>query len=77
MPASLLRRHAGRMLAAQARIALEALRAWHGPASRARLRGQLAALRALPDILARRRVVQARRRVPDAYVAALLSAEPR
>jgi GT2 family glycosyltransferase len=75
MPASLLRRYGLRMLRAQLRLALEALRHAREPAARARLRGQLAALRALPDILRRRRAIQARRRVPDAYIASLLTPE--
>ncbi len=77
VPASLLRRHARRMLGAQLRIAADAVRHWRGAAARARLRGQLAALRALPAILRSRRTVQARRRVSDAYVAGLLAPEAR
>jgi GT2 family glycosyltransferase len=75
VPASLLWRHAPRILRAQLRIALEALRHWRGAAARARLRGQLAALLALPTILRVRRAVQGRRRVPDAYIASLLAPE--
>jgi GT2 family glycosyltransferase len=77
MPASLLRRYAVRMLLAQLRLAVEALRHWRGAAARARLRGQLAALRGLLPILRRRRAIQARRRVSDRYIASLLSAEAR
>ena len=75
MPASLLRRYAVRMLLAQLRLAVEALWHWRGAAARARLRGQLAALRGLLPILRRRRAIQARRRVSDRYIASLLSAE--
>jgi GT2 family glycosyltransferase len=75
VPTRLLWRYAPRMLAAQLRIAGAALRHWRGAAARARLRGQLAALGALPLILRRRRAVQARRRVPDAYIASLLAPE--
>jgi GT2 family glycosyltransferase len=63
VPGPLLRRYAGRMLRAQARIAWEALRAWRGPAARARLRGQCAAILGLPRLLRQRRAVQASRRV--------------
>ncbi len=76
MPASLLRRHGGRMLRAQLRLALEALRHGREPAARARLRGQLVALAELPAILRRRRAVQARRRVSDEYVESLLAEPP-
>ncbi len=75
VPGPLLWRYGPRMLRAQARIAWEALRHWRGAAARARLRGQLAALLALPLILRRRRAVQARRRVPATYIAALLAPE--
>jgi GT2 family glycosyltransferase len=77
MPASLLRRHGLRMLWKQLGLALEALRHWRGAAARARLRGQLAALRGLWGTLRRRRAIQARRRVPDSYIASLLTAEGR
>jgi GT2 family glycosyltransferase len=77
VPASLLRRYGLRMLGAQLRIASEALRHGRGAAARARLRGQLAALRELPAILRRRRAVQSRRRVSDAYIASLLAPEAR
>ncbi len=41
-PGELLRRHGRAIVAAQVRIAAEALRAWRGEAARARLRGQVA-----------------------------------
>jgi GT2 family glycosyltransferase len=72
-PGGVLRRHGGRMLRAQLRLALQALRDARQPTARARLRGQLAALAELPATLRRRRLVQARRRVSDAYVESLLS----
>lgn len=72
MPDGLLRRLWPGIVVAQARITLEALRHLRGEAARARLRGQLAALCALPTILARRRVVQGRRLVGDAALLALL-----
>jgi GT2 family glycosyltransferase len=55
MPARLVRRHLPAMLWAQAGFALRAL--WHlrEPAARARLRGQLDSLRALPRFLRKRR----------------------
>ncbi len=61
MPGPLLRKHLGRVLRAQARITVDAVRAWRGHAARARLRGQLAGVLTLPRVLAWRRVTQATR----------------
>jgi len=71
-PAALLRRHWRQIVAGQGRIARDALRAWRGPAARARLRGQLAGLIGLPAVLRQRQAIQAARRVADADLAALL-----
>jgi GT2 family glycosyltransferase len=73
LPAPLLWRYAPAILRAQGRIALEALRHWRGAAARARLRGQLAALRDLPAVLAQRRAIQARCRVATDTIAQLLA----
>lgn len=64
-PAGLLRRHAGDILRAQLRISGAALRAWRGPAARARLRGQLAGLAGVWRIWPARRRIQAARRVDE------------
>ncbi len=72
-PTRLLRQHAGDILRAQLRITGEALRAWRGPAARARLRGQLAGLLALPRLWPARRHIQATRRIDDATLAARLT----
>lgn len=72
-PATMLRRNWQRILGAQLRLAAEALKHGREPAARARLRGQLAALVALPRFLAKRKAVQARRRVPDEDVLRSLS----
>lgn len=72
-PSSLLRRYWPAVLRAQFRISVEALRAWRGAAARARLRGQLAALRHLPRLLHQRRAVQHTRRVSDEYLLSILS----
>ncbi len=58
MPAPLARRYWPALLASQARFALHSLRHIREPAARARLRGQLAALRALPLFLRKRRRLQ-------------------
>lgn len=72
MPGALVRRHFGRILAAQGRVMRDALVAWRGEAARARLRGQLAGLLGLPRVLAWRRVTQATRHVSTTALAALL-----
>jgi len=58
MPTPFLRKYWRFILAAQLRIAWDALRAWRGEAARARLRGQIAGLLGLPRILRKRRAVQ-------------------
>ncbi|HEY8745492.1 MAG TPA: glycosyltransferase family 2 protein [Chloroflexota bacterium] len=63
MPPPLYRRFFGRMVLRQVRDLVENLPHLREPAARARLRGQAAALRALPDYLGRRRHVQRTRRV--------------
>ncbi len=72
-PGDLFRRHWRRVLAAQSRIAWEALRAWRGRAARARLRGIMAGLRGLPKMLRKRRSVQAARCVSLAYLESILT----
>ncbi|MCL6646711.1 MAG: glycosyltransferase family 2 protein [Chloroflexi bacterium] len=74
MPAELLRRYGWRIARAQLRLAWDAARRWQQPAARAWLRGQLAAIRQSPQMLAKRRAIQARRRVPVSTLAALLEA---
>lgn len=72
LPARLLLRHLPAILGAQLAIAWDALRHYRGQAARARLRGQLAGLLGLPRILAKRRLIQARRRRPDDELEKLL-----
>ncbi len=72
MPGALIRRHFGPIVAAQARVAWDALRAWRGASARARLRGQLAGLLGLPKALGWRSAVQSARTIPDAELARLL-----
>ena len=75
VPDCVWRRHWLRILRGQLRITGDALRAWRGAAARARLRGQLAGLAGLPKMLAKRRTVQASRKISDSAVEALLSPE--
>jgi len=72
MPTPLLLRNLPAILAAQGQIALDALRNIRGAAARARLLGQLAGLAGLPQQLAKRRLIQQRRRIDDAALAARL-----
>lgn len=72
MPGPLLRKYWRSILAAQWRIAGDALRAWRGQAARARLRGQIAGLLGIPRVLKKRKQVQATRRVDLETLDALL-----
>jgi GT2 family glycosyltransferase len=72
MPRRLLVRSAPQIIAAQVRIALDALRHWRGEAARARLRGQLAGLLGLPAQLRKRQLIQMRRQVEDDALASRL-----
>lgn len=65
MPRHLLIRHLPAVIGGQLRVALDALRHWRGVEARARLRGQLAGLVGLADVLRRRQVIQRRRIVDD------------
>ena len=73
IPGALWRRYWPRMLRAQLRITLDALRAWRGPEARARLRGQWAGLRGFPTMLARRRAIQSNCRVSTDYLESILT----
>lgn len=72
MPGPLIRRNLGRILAAQAHVTRDALRAWRGEAARARLRGQVAGVVGLPRVLRWRRRTQATRTVAVAQLTKLL-----
>ncbi len=72
VPGDLWRRYWPRMLRAQLRITLDALRAWRGREARARLRGQLAGLLRFPRVLAQRRAIQSRRTARLAALEAVL-----
>jgi len=72
-PGSLLRRHATDILRAQWHISATALRAWRGPAARARLRGQLAGLFGFFRMWPARRKIQATRAIDDQTLESRLS----
>ncbi len=77
MPRSLFRRYLPIMVAEQLKLAVTAARHAREPAARARLRGQAAAVAALPDALAWRRRMQRAQSVPDAEIDALLTRQTR
>lgn len=72
VPGPILRRYWPAMVREQLKISWEAMRAWRGAAARARLRGQVAGLMALPKLLRWRRENLARRN-PDVSDEALLA----
>lgn len=76
VPGPLLRKYWRPIVAAQVRIACDAIKAWRGEAARARLRGQLTGLLGLPGILLRRRAIQATRRVAISELDRLLEKRP-
>jgi GT2 family glycosyltransferase len=73
-PGALWRKYRGAILQQQWAVAREALGAWRGKAARAKLRGMLAGLIALPRIIrGPRRQIQAARTVSTAYIESILS----
>ncbi len=75
LPAALWRKYGGLILRAQGRQAGAAIRAWRGKEARAKLRGMLAGIAALPRMLKKRREVQAMRRISIEALETLLSHE--
>jgi GT2 family glycosyltransferase len=72
-PAALWRKYGWLIFKAQSRQAYKALRAWRGKAARARLRGMLAALRSLPRMMRKRRLIQHMRTISIDDLEAMLS----
>jgi GT2 family glycosyltransferase len=72
-PTDLWRTYWRAILRRQWQITVEALRHWRGAAARARLRGQLAGLAGIPQMLRKRRRVQASRTVGRAYLERILT----
>lgn len=73
MPGQVFRQNWIRILRAQLRLVLNSLRHWREPAARARLRGQLAGLLTLHQMLAKRHRIAAQRRIPPERLQALLT----
>jgi GT2 family glycosyltransferase len=76
LPGPIFRRYWAKIIRAQLKISGQALRAWRGRAARARWHGQLAGLWGLPQWLGKRKIVQQKKRVDDAYLESLLVANP-
>lgn len=73
LPCFLFKRYWRAIIAAQLKIAYDALRAWRGEAARARLRGQLAGVLGLPKWLQKRKIIQQSQQVDDEYLESLLN----
>ncbi len=72
MPRAVARRHLFPFLKQQLQISVAALRQVRGAAARARLRGQLAGLAALPRFLRKRAILRQQQRLRDSQFLALL-----
>jgi len=75
-PSSLWQRYRGMIIRKQWSLFVEALRAWRGGAARARMHGMLVGLIGVSKMLQKRRVVQAMRKVDDAYLLSILQSPP-
>ncbi len=73
MPTSLLRKYGRRILARQLALLIESAKAWRGREARARLRGMMAGALSLGGALAKRRQIQAAKRVSDDYIESMLT----
>jgi GT2 family glycosyltransferase len=71
-PSSLWTKYRGAIIRKQWSLFAEALRAWRGEAARARMRGMISGLLHLPQLLRKRRRIQAARQVDDAYLLSIL-----
>ncbi len=73
MPGALMRKYALQILGRQAALAWQALRAWRGAEARARLRGTVRGLLTVGSAMRKRRQIQAKKAVSDAYIDSILS----
>jgi GT2 family glycosyltransferase len=71
-PSSLWKIYRGAIIRKQWNLFVEALHAWRGEAARARMHGMLSGVLHLPQLLRKRRRIQATRKVDDAYLLSLL-----
>ena len=73
VPGFVWRMHWTTIISTQLRLAWDSLQAWRGQAARARLRGQLAGILAIPRLLRKRREIQAARTASDEYILSMLT----
>lgn len=73
VPGCVWRQHWVTIISTQISLAWDAVLAWRGRAARARLRGQLAGLLAIPRLLRKRRIIQDARTVSDDYISRILT----
>ena len=73
VPNSVWRTYWTSILWRQIILAWQALRSWRGKDARARLRGQLAGICAIPILLSRRRMIQSTRKVSSEYIRSILT----
>jgi len=71
-PSSLWKKYRSAIIRKQWSLFAEALRAWRGEAARARMRGMISGLLHLPQLFKKRRLIQATRKVDDAYLLSVL-----
>ncbi len=72
-PRTMMRQNWRALIGAQLKISRAAIRAWRGEAARARLRGQLAGLFGFFKMRAKRKQIQAKRRLSDESLTAILT----
>jgi len=73
MPGSLMRKYARRILARQLLLLWESAKSWRGREARARLRGMIAGALSIRGPLAKRKRIQAAKRVTDDYIDSILT----
>ena len=73
MPSRLLRKYARRILARQLKLLCASAKAWRGREARARLRGMFAGAWSIRGALAKRKRIQAAKRVSDDYIDSILT----
>ncbi|MCY3833441.1 MAG: glycosyltransferase family 2 protein [Chloroflexi bacterium] len=73
MPSTLFRKYGRRIFRRQFALLWESIKAWRGREARARMRGMVVGLLTLPRALAKRRRIQAGKRVSDEYIESLLT----
>lgn len=73
MPAGLARKYASQIIARQFALLRDSLKSWRGHEARARMRGMAAGLLTIGGALAKRKGIQASKRVSDEYIDSILT----